>query len=305
MDVVLAKTIYGLSDFVKEYPQDLIIVHGDRVEALAGAMVGALNNILVGHIEGGEVSGTIDEMIRHSISKVSHLHFVSNHESKRRLRQLGEGDDRIFVIGSPDLDVMCSDTLPSIDEVKKHYDIPFSSYYIFVYHPVTTEIERIKENIDSILDGLIDSGENFVVIYPNNDSGSNYIIDSLSRLKENERFRVIPSIRFEYFLVAIKNATAIVGNSSAGVREAPFYGVPSINIGTRQNNRSKSKSIINIDDGDKQQLLSALSLVKQMKCLKSQEFGDGNSTRRFVEVLCSEKIWKVSPQKYFVDINID
>jgi len=118
MDHILSKTISGLSDYVKETRPDLLIIHGDRVEALAGATVGALNNLLVGHIEGGEVSGTVDELIRHATSKLSHIHFVSNESAKKRLVQLGEKKETIHVIGSPDVDVMNSSSLPTIDEVR-------------------------------------------------------------------------------------------------------------------------------------------------------------------------------------------
>ena len=103
---------------MKEVQADLLIVHGDRVGALAGAIVGSLNNILVGHIEGGEVSGTIDELIRHSISKLSHIHFVANDEAKNRLLQMGELENQIYVIGSPDVDIMFSENLPNLMNIK-------------------------------------------------------------------------------------------------------------------------------------------------------------------------------------------
>ena len=106
MDLTLAKTVEGFSAYVKQVEPDLIVIHGDRVEALAGAVVGSLNNILVAHIEGGEVSGTIDELIRHSTSKMSHIHFVSNEDAGRRLQQMGELEESIYVIGSPDIDLM-------------------------------------------------------------------------------------------------------------------------------------------------------------------------------------------------------
>ena len=101
MDVVLASTIQGLGNYTREYNPDLIMVHGDRVEALAGAAVGSLNNVLVGHVEGGEVSGSIDELIRHAVTKLAHLHFVANEEARDRVIQIGENPGSIFVIGSP------------------------------------------------------------------------------------------------------------------------------------------------------------------------------------------------------------
>ena len=116
-DIILANTITGFSNFVKEISPDLIIIHGDRIEALAGAIVDSFNNILVAHVEGGELSGTIDESIRHTITKLSHLHFVANADAKRLILQLGESKNNIFVIGSPDIDIMKSNKLPSITEL--------------------------------------------------------------------------------------------------------------------------------------------------------------------------------------------
>ena len=301
MDVVLAKTVQGLSDYVKELKPDMLVVHGDRVEAMAGAIVGALNNILVAHIEGGEVSGTIDELIRHAVSKMSHLHFVSNEKAKQRLIQLGENEGSIYVIGSPDIDIMTSPNLPSLDEVKERYEIDFDEYVVFMYHPVTTDLDNLSLNIQQIVDALIDSGRNYVVIYPNNDHGSEIIINELARLKNNSRFRVFPSIRFEYFLTLLKNAALMIGNSSAGVREVPFYGKPSINLGSRQDNRSHASSIFNVLE-EKCAILKAIKTAIGMRFEPVQEFGDGASDERFFSYISDEQLWRASKQKLFVDL---
>ena len=124
MDLALSHTIDGFSKFIAEYEPDLIVVHGDRVEPLAASIVGALNNILVAHIEGGEVSGTIDDSIRHAISKLAHIHLVNDAKAKKRLLQLGENKDSIFIIGSPDLDILDSDTI-SLEDAKSYYDLDF------------------------------------------------------------------------------------------------------------------------------------------------------------------------------------
>ncbi|CAH6806527.1 UDP-N-acetylglucosamine 2-epimerase [Vibrio chagasii] len=301
MDVVLSKTIQGLSDYVKELQPDMIVVHGDRVEAMAGAIVGSLNNILVAHIEGGEVSGTIDELIRHSVSKMSHLHFVSNEKAKSRLIQLGETESSIFVIGSPDLDIMTSANLPTLDDTKKRYGIPYDDYSVFMYHPVTTEVNKLHQHISNTVDALLESQDNFVVIYPNNDHGSDLIIQELSRLEGNERFKIYPSIRFEYFLTLLKNAEAMIGNSSAGVREVPFYGKPSINLGSRQDNRSNATSITNVPE-DKKLILDAILKVKSKKYVKTQEFGSGSSDVLFINTIEDKALWRTHKQKVFVDL---
>nr|QFF90548.1 UDP-N-acetylglucosamine 2-epimerase family protein [Vibrio parahaemolyticus] len=301
MDVVLSKTIQGLSDYVKELGPDMIVIHGDRVEAMAGAIVGALNNILVAHVEGGEVSGTIDELIRHSVSKMSHLHFVANEEAKNRLIQLGECESTIYTIGSPDLDIMISSNLPSLKEVKERYNIPFETYSVFMYHPVTTEINDLKANISNTVDALIESQKNYVVIYPNNDHGSQIIIDELSRLEDNNRFCIFPSIRFEYFLTLLKMSEFMIGNSSAGVREVPFYGKPSINLGSRQNNRSNAQSIKNVIE-KKEDILKAIQELPNIKCEPVKEFGDGSSDENFIRAINDSKIWQTNKQKRFMDL---
>lgn len=302
MDLILANTINGLSRYVQENAPDMIIIHGDRVEALAGAIVGALNNILVVHIEGGEVSGTIDELIRHSVSKLSHLHFVSNETAAKRLRQLGEQKDSIYVIGSPDIDIMLSKRLPSLKAALQRYEIPFKKYSIVAFHPITTELKEFRANVQEFTSALIEGNDNYVVIYPNNDHGSEEIFLAYEKFKGNDRFRVFPSIRFEYYLTLLKNAQYIIGNSSAGVREAPVYAVPTINVGNRQLNRFKHRSIINIGYR-KKEILSAIDDVKKISNLHPcHYFGSGKSVVSFVKAIQGEGIWKTSKQKQFCDI---
>lgn len=303
MDQILAKTIQGFSTFVQKLRPDLIIIHGDRVEALAGAITGALNNILVAHIEGGEISGTIDELIRHAVSKMSHIHFVANEIAKKRLIQMGELNENIFVIGSPDIDAMLSPNLPSLQDVKKRYDIDFSNYAIVMFHPVTTEVEQMPVYAKQFVDALVEQDSNMVVIFPNNDLGYNFIIDEYDRLKEKTNIKIFPSIRFEYFIVLLKYAQYIVGNSSAGIREAPYYGVPTVNIGTRQKNRALSTEIINCGY-DTNDISSAIAFAKTGTFNKIDLFGDGNSDVLFIEIIRNESFWAIQKQKQFNEVDI-
>lgn len=302
MDQVLAKTINGLSDYIREIRPDLLIVHGDRVEALAGATVGALNNILTAHIEGGEVSGTIDELIRHAVTKMSHVHFVANKEAQRRLIQLGENENVVHVIGSPDVDVMNSNLLPSLAEVRRHYQISFSEYAVLAFHPVTTEVAKLREEARIMLDALERSERNYVVIYPNNDLGAEIILEEYKRIASNPRFKIFPSMRFEYFLSLLKHADFMIGNSSAGVREAPHFGVPAVNLGSRQHNRVMSSLVVNAaltpNDIDAA-IKNAVALPREPECL----FGDGDSARHFHEILSEESFWSHSKQKHFIDLH--
>ena len=302
MDVILANTISGISNYVKEFKIDMIIVHGDRVEPLAGAIVGALNNIIVCHIEGGEVSGTIDELLRHSISKLSHLHFVSNEKARQRLIQMGEKAESVFYIGSPDIDIMLSDELPSLPYVKEHYEIPYDKYAIFIYHPVTTEIKLLRNHIREVIAALIESGKKYIGVYPNNDLGNDILMEEIEVLNNNPDFMIFPSIRFENFLVLLKNCEFIIGNSSAGIREGEIYHRTAINIGTRQQNRHMSSNIINVNE-NKEKILEAIKKAPSIVNKNSFTFGDGKSAERFYKIITDKHIWDISSQKHFIDID--
>jgi UDP-N-acetylglucosamine 2-epimerase (hydrolysing) len=276
-------------------------VHGDRLETLAGAIVGALNNVLVAHIEGGEISGTVDELIRHSVSKLSHIHFVSNNAAAKRLEQMGEVTESIFEIGSPDIDIMFSGNLPDLLEVKRYYEIPFETYAVTMFHPVTTEFEQMEQHAKNFVEALLKDESNYVVIYPNNDLGNEAIFEAYERLKNNSRFRIFPSIRFEYFLTLLKKAQFMIGNSSAGIREAPYYNIPTVNIGSRQQNRSLHEDIIhaNYETGS---IYQSILLAKKKVIQPAEDtFGDGNSANLFLETLKDSDFWQISNQKQFRD----
>ena len=259
-DMVLSKTVLGFSDWIYEHKPDLVVVHGDRIEALAVSLVCATNYVRCAHIEGGEVSGTIDEVYRHCNSKLSTYHFVSSDAAGLRVKALGEDSEYIFNIGSPELDFHAAPSGVSIEDVRQHYEIPFTDYGIAAFHPVTSERQTIGDQARSLFAALSQSGRNFVVISPNNDPGSEEIFAEIGKL-DQERFRHLPSMRFSYFSELMKNANVMIGNSSAGVREAPFLGVPSLNIGTRQTNRSDAKSIYNVDAFDTASIVESIDRV--------------------------------------------
>ncbi len=302
-DIILANTINGFNKLLNKFKPNLVIVHGDRIEALAGAISASLNNFLTMHIEGGELTGTIDEHLRHSISKLSHLHIVSNLIAKRRLiKKLGENPKSIFVCGSPDIDIMKKSTLPNIDDVKKRYSIPFKDYGIILFHPVTTELNNIKNYTNLLIRNCIKSNKKFVIIYPNNDPGNQEILKLYNlKLKKNKNFKLLKSMRFEYFLALLKNSRLIIGNSSAGIIEAPVYGIPTINLGSRQNNRAKqTKSIINLNFASVK-LYQKINYVYGKKYKKKSIFGDGSSAKKIINILKSKNIWNTPVQKIFND----
>ncbi|MEM9785054.1 MAG: UDP-N-acetylglucosamine 2-epimerase [Pseudomonadota bacterium] len=299
-DMVLAKTVTGFSDFVKEHTPDLVIIHGDRVEALACALVCATNYIRCAHIEGGEVSGTIDEIYRHCNSKLASHHFVSSDDAARRVMALGEATSKIHPIGSPELDFHAGPSGVNIDEVKARYDLPFATFGICVFHPVTSEKAMMGTQADALFSALDASGKNFVVIAPNNDPGSAAIFAAIKRLPA-DRFRVLPSMRFAHFSELMKNAAAMIGNSSAGVREAPFIGLPSLDIGTRQTNRAKAPSVFFADAAETDKIAAFLQDEWGKSYPRHDAFGGGSAAERFLAILNDDAFWQGSLQKTFHD----
>jgi UDP-N-acetylglucosamine 2-epimerase (hydrolysing) len=296
LDFILSKTILGFSDFVHEHRPDLVIIHGDRVEALAASIVCAMRYIRSAHLEGGEVSGTIDESIRHCNTKLCATHFVSNESAKARVLALGESPERVFNIGSPELDTHARPSGVSIDEVKTRYAIPFDDYGIAVFHPVTSEQDTMAQQAKDLFGALKASGRNFVVIAPNNDPGTDGIFAVIEALPK-ERFRLIPSMRFNYFSELMKNASAMIGNSSAGVREAPFLGLPSLDLGTRQNNRAQSSSVSACACSETDSILNFIATRWGLKSAMDPAYGHGLASAQFVEKISSSSFWQIGFQK--------
>ena len=209
---------------------------------------------------------------------------------------------QLKTIGSPEIDVMRNSKLPSLDDTKLRYAITFSRYSVFIFHPVVTELQSLEHHIHQIIQSLIESKRNYIVIYPNNDPGSDIIISQIKKLENNNNFKIFPSIRFQNFLTILKHADFIIGNSSVIIRESEVFGTPAINIGTRQKNRSKNKEILNVLP-EKKEILQSIKNTENLNLEPKTFFGDvTDSAKKFIEVLNESLIWKTSIQKQFVDM---
>ena len=212
---------------------------------------------------------------------------------------MGEIKKNIYVIGSPEVDIMLNKKLPTIEECKKRYDIDFSDYAIFLFHPVTTANKKEIINQNKVLfTSLKKSKKNYITIFPNNDTFSKLILKSVLKLKKNKNFKLLPSIRFEYYLTLLKNSQFIIGNSSSGMREAPVYGIPTINLGNRQKNRVSSKTIINCNF-NQVEILNNIKSIRKIKKYKKFNFGKGNSALKFYNLINNKSFWKKDKQKHF------
>lgn len=300
---VVAKTTIGFSSFLVRTRPDIVVIHGDRIETLACAQAAVFNNIKVAHIEGGEITGSLDEIIRHAITKLSHVHFVSNDKAKKRLIQMGEKRSSIFNIGSTHLSLIKSKNLPKLQDVKKRYNIKFERYGILILHPITHDHHKFFKDVKKIINEIKKLKINFVIINPNNDFGSSFIFEQYKKLKKLKNFKIIQSMRFEYYLTLLKNCRFIVGNSSSGIIEAPYFGVPSINLGNRQKNRSFTDCIKNVEF-NKSKVLDYIKLYykKEKRFSKKNIYGNSKSEDKFISILNQKKIWSFRFNKQFTDI---
>ena len=175
--------------------------------------------------------------------------------------------------------------------------ILFDKYSISILHPVNSRLKNLKEDCLNYFKSLVDSKKNYVLIYPNNDPGNEIILNEIYKLKKNENFKIIKSMRFEYFLTLLKNAEFIIGNSSAAIREAPFYGIPGFDVGDRQKFRFTSKNVINLNFNYKS-ILSKISKNNIKSYKQSKLYGKGEASKKIVKILKKKDIWKTKIQKY-------
>ena len=280
---------------------DCVFVHGDRIETLAAASVLTFSKIRIAHIEGGELSGTVDEMIRHSVTKLSHLHFVTNNAAKKVLIKSGEDKNNIFITGSPDIDLFDRNLRPTIKEVKKRYGIKFKEYVISFLHPVTTDSKaETKKKAQIYFEALRQlKDENVIQFVPNNDDNSKEILNVLKKkLTNRSNIEILKSMRFEFYLTLLENSKLIIGNSSSAIMEAPYFNVPSINVGDRQSNRYGLDLIINTSFS-KRNIMSSIKKVKKIKIKFKPVFGNGDSAKKIINVLLSKKFSKIIIQKTY------
>lgn len=215
---------------------DFVFVHGDRPEALVGAIAARLNNIPVCQIEAGDLSGSVDDSIRHAIAKLAHRFFVADTQAKKVLLRQGERAENIFVVGNSSL----ANISHNRDSALQKYGICFKEYAILIYHPVTTiSEEKTKIEISSLMKILDKTSLNYVVIMPNNDLNHQVIKNVYEKYLNNPKFLFFKSLPLDIFTYLLKKSLFLIGNSSCGIKEAPYYHVPVINIGSRQQNRYK------------------------------------------------------------------
>ena len=290
-----AHIVKSYSDHLQADNIDFVFIHGDRSEAMAGALSAVLNNIPVCQIEAGDLSGSIDDSLRHAISKLSHRFFVADSRAKSLLMQMGEDENSIYIVGNSSLA-----NIP----IKKKTNIASSlsdAYGILIYHPTTTlKPELIHNEIKTIMQALEKDSRSYVVIMPNNDLNHEVIMDVYKAYQDNPNFVFFKSMPFSVFQQLLSGADVLIGNSSCGVKEAPYLGTNVIDIGIRQQNRYEHlnlPSFKHLDDlADLSKELSELSLSqKQISHAKYRE-----QFFKTLDGIFTDDFWKPALQKNFI-----
>lgn len=297
-----------LSDLFTRISPDVVFTVGDRYETISTAITATYMNILVAHTMGGEVTGTLDESVRHAISKLSHLHFVANKDSMRRVIKLGELPSRVYNVGCPrndllknilkkrnfkkEFEYLSQKGVGDLDTISQKDD-----YFVTLYHPVTTELEKNEQVILNIVNATAKFNIKNIIIWPNADGGSEQISKKLRTLRELgqiRNYKIYKNLPIEYYIPLIKHSKCLVGNSSSAIRDGAFIGVPAVNVGKRQNNRLKSKNVIQ-SSNEMEDIYKKIKIQYGKKFKSSKLYGSGDSGKKIVEIL--KKLKKFSTQK--------
>ena len=293
------KAITNLTKIIKTLKPDLIFSGFDIGANFAAAIIGAHMNIHVAHLEGGEITGTIDESIRHSISKFSHIHFTSNNDATKRLEKMGEISKNIFTVGNPSLDTIKSIKIISKKELEKEFCIDLKKpLLLLVQHTVTTEINKIDKYFLETINAINETKYQCIIILGNSDAGS----QKIKKIIKNSNILNYENLPFKKYISLLNYSSVIIGNSSSGIMEAPFLQVPSINVGTRQEGRSNTTSIINVKYNKiaiKKAIEKAIGDKKFLKSIKKQkkQHGNGNSSKKIIQILEKLNLEKIPIQK--------
>ena len=301
----MAKTtglgIIELATIFENLRPDIVLTIADRFETIAAAIAASYMNIPVAHTQGGEITGSIDESVRHACSKLAHIHFPATEPARRRLVAMGEEPERIFMVGCPSIDVLVRNDLSLDGTFASKYGrtgvwlpVDFSKPYLIVLqHPVTTEYGRGFEQIQETLQAVFDIGMQAVWLWPNVDAGSDDISKGLRVFREQYQPEFIHFYRnfpVEDYARLLNNAACIVGNSSSGLREGSYMGVPCVNIGTRQQGRDRGGNVIDVDYSAAQIREAIQSQVAHGRYPRSTLYGDGQASARISEILSTVEV---------------
>ena len=291
--------VLELSTVFDNLKPDIVITIADRFETIATSIAAAYQNIPLAHIQGGEVTGNIDEKVRHANTKLADIHLVASEDARQRVIKLGEDEDYVINTGCPSID-LAKEVLenPTLDfDVEKKYggvgaEVDQNKPYIVVMqHPVTTEYEASREQITKTLKAVTELNIPTYWFWPNVDAGSDGTSSGIRAFRENHNprnIRFIKNMEPTDFLKLLVNSQCLIGNSSVGIRECSYLGVPVVNIGSRQNRRVKGTNVLNADYDIENIKAAILNRIDAKPRLKSEHvYGGGNAGEKIAEVLAT------------------
>ncbi len=288
----LGKAMSGIAECLLEIKPDIFVVLGDRGEVYSAVSAALHLAIPVAHIQGGDVSGNVDEMMRHAITKMSHIHFPSTNLSAARIKKMGEDDWRIHTVGDPHVDMLLHGEYTSSKKVRLKFGIMAEEQFaLILVHPETLHPENSYQNMRSILSLVKERSLKSIIVYPCSDHGYQGILDAIDEYKETACFNIQKNIEAPDFWGLQAEASVFIGNSSAGLIEAPYFSLPVINIGLRQVGREHANNLIQVTAVNKSNLESALDLAlsnsfqTKISGTSDRPFGDGNAAEKMVEIL--------------------
>jgi GDP/UDP-N,N'-diacetylbacillosamine 2-epimerase (hydrolysing) len=286
MSVGIGQCLMGITALLQREQPDMLVLLGDRGEMLAGAIAALHLGIVCVHIHGGERSGTVDEPIRHAISKLSHYHLVATAESKERLIRMGEQPGAVHITGAPGLDGLAVMADKLINDVKAAVGLPLDPPFILtVFHPVVQQATNAYTQTSSLLLALKKAGLPVIWIEPNADAGSNDILKALADMGLPAGSKQFKHIDRNLFVAAMRYCAVMLGNSSAGIIEAASFATPVINVGDRQRLREKSANVIDVT-ADADAIYAAItSALRVGKVPCDNSYGDGVAGPRIAHLL--------------------
>jgi GDP/UDP-N,N'-diacetylbacillosamine 2-epimerase (hydrolysing) len=298
----MSRVMTALVDELEKANPDIVLSGFDIGANMAVTIAAAHMNIPVAHIQGGEVTGSIDESIRHAMSKFSHIHFPATELSRDRLIRMGERAENIYVVGCPSIDVIKNTPEIPKEDVEEYFNIDLTNpLLLMIQHPVTTESQDSFTQIKETVDAITESGIQTVTLLPNNDAGHARIIDYI----KSSDLKWYPSLPALMFINLYRNASALIGNSSSGIHETPTMGIPAINIGNRQQGRERAMNVIDVQN-NKDSILEGIEkalydseFIEMAKKIKNP-YGDGSSAKKIVNILKTVSLVGLV-QKRFVD----
>ena len=288
MAVAIGDCLGGVTMLLERERPDILLVLGDRGEMLAGALAALHLGIVCVHIHGGERSGTVDEPVRHAISKLSTYHFVATEESRDRLVRMGEPPGKMIVTGAPGLDGLMADASISSHDFHTVTGLEMEQAFVLaVFHPVVQQLESVYAQTASLLSALEKTGLPVLWSEPNSDAGSRGILDALNEIGLPTGSRRVKHLQRNFFCTAMRHCAVLVGNSSAGIIEAASFGTPVVNVGDRQRLRQRNANVVDVQAQTATIRLAIQMALRHGKWSCDNVYGDGFAGRRMREGLIS------------------